>query len=145
MKGPEHARLLGRKEDELNAPLLSHELLELVSVASLTAVSYTSTNFDNLVILSAYCVRPGYRTYYIKLTFILVCLTVLVICLVLGNIADALPANKIRYLGFIPITLGCYQLLKLAFVRKDNQKLNEVEPEVADGRRRLQQPSIHDQ
>src|SRR5262249_39305926 len=124
----QHARLLGRKDDELNAPLLSHELLEFVSVASLTAVSYTSTNFDNLVILSAYCVRPGYRTYYIKLTFILVCLTVLVISLALGNIADALPANKIRYLGFIPVTLGCYQLLKLAFVREDNQKLNEVEP-----------------
>src|SRR5262249_6592820 len=127
MKDPEDARLLGRKDDELNAPLLSRELLELVSVASLTAVSYTSTNFDNLVILSAYCVRPGYRAFHIKLTFILVCLTVLVISLALGNIADALPANKIRYLGFIPVTLGCYQLLKLAFVQERNQKLEEKE------------------
>lgn len=128
MKGREGAALLRGNEDELNAALLSHEFLELVSVASLTAASYTSTNFDNLVVLSAYCVKPGYRTFYVKLTFVLVCLTVLVISLGLGNVADTLPANKIRYLGLIPVTLGCYQLLNLALVREDNQKLKEIEP-----------------
>ncbi|HTV32104.1 MAG TPA: cadmium resistance transporter [Methylocella sp.] len=96
-----------------------------MSVAGLTAVSYASSNLDNLIVLSAYCARPGYRSFYIKLTFMLVCLTVLVISLVLGNIADALPANKIHYLGLIPVTLGFYQLLKLAFVREDHQKLKD--------------------
>jgi cadmium resistance protein CadD (predicted permease) len=119
--------LLAGKDAELNAPFSSHELLELAGVATLTAVSYVSTNFDNLVILSAYCARPGYRAFHIKLTFVLVCLMVLVISLGLGNAADALPANKIRYLGLVPVILGCYQLLKLAFVQERNQKLEEKE------------------
>ena len=102
--------LLAGKDDGMKALFSSYELLELASVASLTAASYASTNFDNLVVLSAYCARPGYQTFHIKLTFVLASLTVLVISLALGNAADALPANKIRYLGLVPIALGCYQL-----------------------------------
>ena len=37
-------------------------LIEAMSVGSLAAISYGSTNFDNLVILSAYSVKPGYRS-----------------------------------------------------------------------------------
>jgi cadmium resistance protein CadD (predicted permease) len=117
--------LLAGKDDGMKALFSSYELLELASVASLTAASYASTNFDNLVVLSAYCARPGYQTFHIKLTFVLASLTVLVISLALGNAADALPANKIRYLGLVPIALGCYQLVKLAFVQERNQKLKE--------------------
>lgn len=96
--------------------------IELLSVVSLTAISYVSTNFDNLVILSAYGARPGYRPFYVKLTFVLVCLTVLLLSLVLANAADALPAGKLRYLGLIPITLGGYYLFKLIFDRSGGQE-----------------------
>lgn len=99
----------------------SHELAEIFSVATLTAVSYASTNFDNLVVLSAYSSKPACQPFYVKLTFVLVCLMVLTISLSLANAADALPAGKIRYLGLIPIALGGYQLFKLIFVRKRGQ------------------------
>ena len=100
--------------------------IELLSVASLTAISYVSTNFDNLVILSAYGARPGYRPFYVKLTFVLVCLTVLLLSLVLANAADALPAGKLRYLGLIPITLGGYYLFKLIFDRSGGKSQSET-------------------
>ena len=111
----------------MSAPLPSHELAEVLSVATLTAVSYASTNFDNLVVLSAYSGKPACRPFYVKLTFVLVCLMVLAISLGLANAADALPAGKIRYLGLIPIALGGYQLFKLTFVRRGGQDREQDE------------------
>ncbi len=40
---------------------------------SVAAIVYGSTNFDNLVILSAYGARPGCRTLLVELTFLGVC------------------------------------------------------------------------
>ncbi len=61
----------------MSDPNSSLFLIEALSVASVAAMSYVSTNFDNLVVLSAYGAKPGYRPLYVKLTFICVCLTVL--------------------------------------------------------------------
>ncbi|VTZ49939.1 Cadmium resistance protein CadD, predicted permease [Methylocella tundrae] len=88
-------------------------LIEALSVASAAAISYGSTNFDNMVVLSAYGARPGYHPSFVRLTFVLVCVTVLAVSLALARAADALPAENIRYLGLIPIGLGGYQLMQL--------------------------------
>lgn len=53
----------------------------------------------------------------VKLTFILVCLTVLLVSLALAQAADALPKDKIRYLGLIPMGIGGYHLAKLIMRR----------------------------
>ena len=93
-------------------------LIEALSVASVAAMLYVSTNFDNLVVLSAYGAKPGYRPLYVKLTFICVCLTVLFVSLMLAQAADnSVSAKQVRYLGLIPIALGGYQLLKLMMGR----------------------------
>ena len=78
-----------------------------------TGAAFVSTNLDNLVVLSAYAAKPGYRPLPIKLSFVLVCLLVLVVSLALGRAAGALPADKIRFLGLIPMGLGTYQIAKL--------------------------------
>lgn len=93
-------------------------LIEALSVAGVAAISYVSTNFDNLVVLSAYGAKPGYRSLYVKLTFIGVCVTVLFVSLMLAQAADnSISAKQVRYLGLIPIALGFYQLLKLMMNR----------------------------
>jgi cadmium resistance protein CadD (predicted permease) len=102
----------------VSSPASSHVLIEALSVAGIAAVSYASTNIDNLIILSAYGAKPGYRPLFVKLTFIFVCLTVLLVSLALAHAVDTLPADKIRYLGLIPIALGCYQILQLIIGRR---------------------------
>lgn len=102
----------------MSDPNSSLFLIEALSVASVAAMSYVSTNFDNLVVLSAYGAKPGYRPLYVKLTFICVCLTVLFVSLMLAQAADnSVSAKQVRYLGLIPIALGGYQLLKLMMGR----------------------------
>jgi cadmium resistance protein CadD (predicted permease) len=88
-------------------------LAELIGVMGVTATAFVSTNVDNLVLVSAYGARPGIRPLLLKLTFVLVCLAVLLVSLVLARAADTLPADKIRYLGLIPIGIGTYQAIKL--------------------------------
>ena len=84
----------------------------------MAAISYVSTNFDNLVVLSAYGAKPGYRPLYVRLTFIFVCVTVLVVSFLLAQAADSsISAKQVRYLGLIPIALGGYQLLRLMLNR----------------------------
>lgn len=94
---------------------ITYALAEAISVMGVTGAAFVSTNLDNLAILSAYGVKPGYQPLLIKLTFVLVCLTVLIVSLALSRAAGVLPADKIRYLGLIPIGLGLYQIVRLFF------------------------------
>jgi cadmium resistance protein CadD (predicted permease) len=103
----------------LNELASTYVLAEIISVMGVTAAAFVSTNLDNLVVLSAYGARPGYRPLPIKLTFILVCLLVLVLSLAVGRAAGALPADKIRFLGLIPMGLGAYQIATLALGAAD--------------------------
>lgn len=90
-------------------------LAELIGVMGVTGAAVVSTNFDNLVIISAYSARPGYRPLLLRLTFLLVCLAVVIASLALARMADTLPADKIRYLGLIPLGIGLFQAVKLIF------------------------------
>ncbi|RBP15487.1 cadmium resistance protein CadD (predicted permease) [Roseiarcus fermentans] len=90
-------------------------IVEAIGVAGLVAASYASTNLDNFVVVSAYSAKSGYRPVYVKLTFALVCLTVVCVSLALARAADALIADQLRYLGFIPIGIGLWQLGALVF------------------------------
>lgn len=105
----------------------SHVLIEAFSVASVAAASYASTNFDNLVVVAAYAAKSEFRPVFLKITFVLVCLAVLLLSLGLAHAADALPAAKIRYLGVIPMGLGVYHLAKLIFGRfsAEDSRLDE--------------------
>jgi len=106
-----------RWRDEVSDPVSTHVLIEGLSIASLAAVSYVSTNLDNLVVLSAYGAKPGTRPFFVKLIFVFVCVTVLLISLALARAADTLPTVDLRYLGLIPITLGAWQLVQLMMDR----------------------------
>jgi cadmium resistance protein CadD (predicted permease) len=97
----------------LSAPVSAYVLIEALSIASLAAVSYVSTNLDNLILLSAHGAKPGYRPLFVKLTFVFVCLVVLLVSLALARAADTLPTVDLRYLGLLPLTLGAYQLVQL--------------------------------
>jgi cadmium resistance protein CadD (predicted permease) len=97
----------------MSAAISFQVLFELLSVASVSAVSYVSTNFDNLIILSAYSIKPGFRRLYVSAAFISVCLTVLFVSLALALAAEALPKDKVRYMGLIPMAIGAYHLLQL--------------------------------
>jgi cadmium resistance protein CadD (predicted permease) len=103
----------------MSAPISTAQLVEAVSIASLAAVSYVSTNMDNLVLLSAYSAKPGTRPLFIRLTFVGVCLVVLLVSLGLARAADTLPAVDLRYLGLIPMSLGAWQAVQLVRGRED--------------------------
>jgi cadmium resistance protein CadD (predicted permease) len=121
-------------DEPLKSLYSSHLMIEALSVASMAAVSYVSTNFDNLAILSVFSVKPGYRPLYVKATFVIVCLTVLVVSLLLAKAAASSGfAEHVRYLGLIPISLGGYQLLNLLTGRADDEGAEAVEVPAAMG------------
>ena len=97
----------------MSDPTSSHILIETLSIAGVAAISYVSTNFDNLVILLAYGAKPGYKPLLVNLAFLLVCLVVLVASLVPALAVNTLPPERIRYLGLIPIGYGCYHLVRV--------------------------------
>lgn len=101
---------------------------EALSVAGMAAVSYASTNVDNLVILLAYRAKPGYRPFYVGLTFVSVCLLVLFVSLALAAAAQALAPDKIRYLGLVPIGYGCHHLLRWAKRRAGGERAAPRQP-----------------
>jgi cadmium resistance protein CadD (predicted permease) len=100
-----------------------------MSVASLAAVAYGSTNLDNLVLLSAYSVKPGYRSSLVRLTFVFACLIVLLVSFLLARAADDhFLARQMQYLGAIPLSLGLWQLLQLALGRAGEGESDERLP-----------------
>ena len=115
-------------DDVLSAPLSTYVLIEALSIASLAAISYISTNLDNLILLSAYGAKSGTRPLFIKLTFVIVCLTVLFVSLALARAADTLPTVDLRYLGLLPMSLGGYQLVQMLKDRggKKNSELDKT-------------------
>jgi cadmium resistance protein CadD (predicted permease) len=108
--------------------------IETVGIAGLVAFSYASTNLDNFIVLSAYSARPGYRPLFGRLAFVSVCLTVILASLLLARVADSLIADKLRYLGLIPLRLGLYQLGKLVFRRyqPDGQDEADKDPSLVE-------------
>ena len=72
------------QEGQIERSGSTHVLIEALSVASFAAVSYVSTNLDNLVLLSAYGAKPGTRPLFVKLTFVFVCFVVLLVSLARG-------------------------------------------------------------
>ncbi len=108
---------LPRRNIELSAPASTQALIEAFGVAAVAAISFGSTNLDNLVIVATYSAKSGYRAVYVRLTFVLVCLTVLLASLALAQVAAALPGDGIRYLGLIPIGIGSYHLARLVLRR----------------------------
>jgi len=91
--------------------------IEAIGIAGAVAVAYASTNIDNFLVLSAYSAKSAYRPFYIKLTFVLVCLIVILVSLGLARAADEIIAGRLRYLGAIPVAIGLYHLGKLVFRR----------------------------
>ena len=108
--------------------------VEAVGIAGLVAFSYASTNLDNFIVLSAYSAKPGYRPLFGRLAFVSVCLTVILASLLLARVADSLIADKLRYLGLIPLGLGLYQLGKLVLrrYRPDGEEAGEKDPSVVE-------------
>lgn len=85
-------------------------LIESVGVAGVAALSYGATNLDNLMVVAAYAAKSGYRPRFVKLAFVIVCITVLLISLALAQAADALPPDRLRWLGVVPMALGSWHL-----------------------------------
>ena len=77
--------------------------VEAFGIVGLVALSYASTNLDNFLVLSAYSAKPGYQPFLGRLAFVSVCLTVILASLALARVADTLIADKLRYLGVIPL------------------------------------------
>lgn len=110
--------------DDLSAPAPA---IEAMALAGLVAASYASTNLDNFLVVSAYAAKSRYRPFYVKLTFVLVSLTVVLLSFMLALAADRLVADKLRYLGVIPIGLGLYYLARLVLGR--SQAKGAVSPD----------------
>lgn len=99
---------------------------EAAGVMGVTALSFLSTNLDNLVVLSAYGSRPGLKAHLVRATFLLVCLAVLVVSFLLARAAQGLQPHYVNYLGVIPLGIGLVHLARLLL------GWHEEEPDGAD-------------
>lgn len=109
----------------MSDPTSLHIIIEVLSIATVTAISYVSINFDNRVVLSTDGAKLGYQPLWVNLTYPMVCLPVLLASPTLALAADALPPEAIRYLGPLLIGFGCYHFVRLSRDRAAGDALRQ--------------------
>ena len=78
----------------------------LFSALVIAIVAFTSTNLDNLIVLSAFLADPAMRFRSVVLGQFLGIGAIVLVSVVSGLLALAIPPTWIALLGVIPIFLG---------------------------------------
>lgn len=95
---------------------MSNLLLALL----VSVVAFLATNLENQLILLAYLNHPQYSAQAVSAGYAGATGVILMASYSFSQLIQWLPQNSIHYLGFLPILLGIWELLKLAFKSADS-------------------------
>jgi len=99
---------------------MDFDIAQVVTIIGMTALSYVSTNLDNLllgvILLGA---NPG-RQWPIKLGMVTSAAAVLLLCALGLVVRHTVDAGLVGYLGLLPIALGLHHLLKRSSISEEN-------------------------
>jgi cadmium resistance protein CadD (predicted permease) len=90
---------------------------EAFEVAGVALAAFASTNLDNLLLLTMLQGQGRHSKLTVFVGYVGAIVAIVVAGLVATRLAEALPVDKIGYLGLVPIAMGLYRLVP---VRRSN-------------------------
>ena len=86
---------------------------QVLEIAGVTLAAFASTNIDNLLLLTVLQGQARQNTLAVFCGYVGAIVVFVLIGLIATRLADALPVDKIGYLGLVPIALGVCRLIGL--------------------------------
>jgi len=102
----------------------------LIAIIPIAAGAYVATNLDNFILLVAFLARYRNRTSKVVAGYLVGMLILGIIGFWIGAAADFLPIKYIGLLGFVPISIGTFELIQL---RVRRSKITVAEKKSVDG------------
>ena len=99
-------------------------MINIWAAILVSVISFLATNQENLFILLAYFHHPQYSFRAISMGYVAITGLILLTSYGFSQIAQVMPSFSIHYLGFLPIILGTWELLKL--LRKSQNYQSEA-------------------
>jgi len=95
---------------------------EAFEIAGIGLAAFTSTNLDNLVLLTVLQGQAHQSKLPVFLGYIGSIATIVAVAMVATYLAEeALPVDRIGYLGLVPIALGIYRFISLGRLSSDDE------------------------
>ena len=87
-----------------------------------SALAFWATNLENQLILLAYLHYPQYSIESVSFGYVISTGLILAGSYGVSQVTLVMPKNWIHYLGFLPILLGVWELLKLRYRPQESQQ-----------------------
>ena len=106
----------------------------MIAIIPLAAGAYAATNLDNFLLLVALLAR--YRKHTVNVVAGFIAGTLILACVGwwIGKAANVVPVQYLGLLGFVPISMGIMELIKL---RRGHAKKAEASEESVDGAQKV--------
>jgi cadmium resistance protein CadD (predicted permease) len=106
----------------------------MLAIIPVTAAAYVATNLDNFILLVALLGRYRQHTVNVVAGFFVCTLIFAVVALWIGMAANFVPVQYLGFLGFVPVVMGVYELIRL---RRGGAQVTETEKESFDGAKKV--------
>ncbi len=102
----------------------------MIAIIPVAAGAYAATNLDNFILLVALLAR--YRKHTVNVVAGFIACTLIFACVGwwIGKAANVVPVQYLGLLGFVPVSMGIFELIKL---RRCNAKGTQAGEESVDG------------
>jgi len=85
----------------------------LIAIVPIAAGAYIATNLDNFILLVSLLARYRNHTSIVVAGYFICILILGLVGFWIGKVADVVPVEYLGLLGFVPISLGVYELVQL--------------------------------
>jgi len=106
----------------------------MLAIIPVTAAAYAATNLDNFILLVALLGRYRQHTVNVVAGFFVCTLVFALVALWIGTAANFVPVQYLGFLGFVPVAMGVYELIRL---RRGGGQAAETAEELADGGKKV--------
>ena len=86
---------------------------EAFEIAGVALAAFASTNLDNLLLLTVLQGQAHERKLAVFFGYVGAIVAIVAMGLIATQLADALPVDKVGYLGLVPIAMGIYRFVSL--------------------------------
>jgi cadmium resistance protein CadD (predicted permease) len=106
----------------------------MLAIIPVTAAAYVATNLDNFLLLVALLGRYRQHTANVVAGFFACTLIFALVALWIGMAANFMPVQYLGFLGFVPVAMGVYELIRL---RRGSAHAVEAEKEAVNGGKKI--------
>jgi cadmium resistance protein CadD (predicted permease) len=114
--------------------VIGRPMNNMIAIIPVAAAAYVATNLDNFILLVALLARYRNHTANVIGGFIASTLILVLVGMWIGKAANIVPVEYLGLLGFVPISIGVFELIQL---RRSKSKVAETEVESVDGAQKV--------